>query len=103
MRRQMVVEITFSRNKIFKNRIFECDYGIWGGYSYNTEIANNQFRNNNVGIAIEHGQENDIHHNLFFKDKMAIKLWAERDNPQIGVMQNTAIPGAEITTWSQQL
>ena len=37
------IEITFSRNKILKNRVFECNNGIWGGYSYNTEIANNQF------------------------------------------------------------
>jgi hypothetical protein len=75
------VEVTFSRNKILKNRIFECDNGIWGGYSYSTEIANNQFRNNNVAIAIEHGQQNDIHHNLFFRDKTAIKLWARREQP----------------------
>lgn len=75
------VEATFSRNKILKNRIFECDNGIWGGYSYNTEIANNQFRNNNTGIAIEHGQDNDIHHNLFFRDKVAIKLWARKEQP----------------------
>jgi parallel beta-helix repeat protein len=75
------VEVTFSRNKILKNRIFECDNGIWGGYSYNTEIANNQFRNNNVAIAIEQGHENDIHHNLFFRDKTAIKLWARKEQP----------------------
>jgi hypothetical protein len=75
------VEVTFSRNKILKNRIFECDNGIWGGYSYNTEIANNQFRNNNVAIAIEHGQGNDIHHNLFYRDKTAIKLWARKQQP----------------------
>jgi len=75
------VEVTFSRNKILKNRIFECDNGIWGGYSYNTEIANNQFRNNNVAIAIEHGQQNDIHHNLFFRDSTAIKLWARKQQP----------------------
>jgi parallel beta-helix repeat protein len=75
------VEATFSRNKILKNRIFECDNGIWAGYSYNTEIANNQFRNNNVGIAIEHGQDNDIHHNLFFRDRTAIKLWARKEQP----------------------
>ena len=76
------VEATFSRNKILKNRIFECDNGIWAGYSYNTEIANNQFRNNNVGIAIEHGQDNDIHHNLFFRDRTAIKLWARKEQPE---------------------
>lgn len=73
------IEVTFSRNKILKNRVFECDNGIWAGYSYNTEMANNQFRNNKVGIAIEHGQENDIHHNLFFRDKTAIKLWAFKE------------------------
>lgn len=75
------IEVTFSRNKIFKNRVFECDNGIWAGYSYNTEIANNQFRNNNTAIAIEHGQDNDIHHNLFFRDKLAIKLWARKEQP----------------------
>ncbi len=75
------IEVTFSRNKILNNRIFECDNGIWGGYSYNAEMANNQFRNNNVAIAIEHGQEIDIHHNLFFRDKTAIKLWARKEQP----------------------
>jgi len=75
------VEVTFSRNKILKNRIFECDNGIWGGYSYNTEIANNQFRNNTVAVAIEHGQANDIHHNLFFRDKTAVKLWGREQQP----------------------
>jgi parallel beta-helix repeat protein len=75
------VEVTFSRNKILKNRIFECDNGIWGGYSYNSDIAGNQFRNNNVGIAIEHGQDNNIYNNLFFRDKVAIKLWARKEQP----------------------
>ena len=75
------VEVTFSRNKILKNRIFECDNAIWGGYSYNTTIAGNQFRNNNVGIAIEHGQDNDIYNNLFFRDRVAIKLWAKTEQP----------------------
>ena len=75
------VEVTFSRNKILKNRIFECDNGIWGGYSYNTQIGGNQFRNNNVGIAVEHGQENNIYNNLFFRDKVAVKLWARKEQP----------------------
>jgi parallel beta-helix repeat protein len=73
------VEVTFSRNKILKNRLFECDYGLWGGYSYGSTIAGNQFRNNNVGIAIEHGQDNDIYNNLFFRDRVAIKIWAKTD------------------------
>ncbi len=75
------VEATFSRNTIAYNRIFECDYGIWGGYSYETNINNNNFRNNRVGIAIEHGQEINITYNLFFRDKEAIALWARNEQP----------------------
>lgn len=75
------VEITFSRNKIVHNRIFECDNGIWGGYSFGTEISGNQFRFNHVGIAIEHGLHNTIHHNLFYEDKEAVKLWSRKEQP----------------------
>ena len=71
------IEVTFSRNMIAGNRIFECDNGIWGGYSFGSIISNNQFRNNRVGIAIEHGQENKIAYNIFSRDKEAIRLWAD--------------------------
>lgn len=75
------IEVTFSRNKIMNNRIFECDHGIWGGYSYNTQISANQFRDNRIAIAIEHGQENEIHSNLFVRDNEAIRLWARKEQP----------------------
>ena len=75
------IEVTFSRNIITGNRIYECDHGIWGGYSYNTIIAGNQFRSNRIGIAIEHGQENEIHHNIFLNNKEAIRLWARKEQP----------------------
>ena len=75
------VEVTFSRNIITGNRIFECDHGIWGGYSYNSVIAENQFRNNRIAVAIEHGQENDIHHNIFLLNKEAIRLWGRKEQP----------------------
>jgi parallel beta-helix repeat protein len=75
------VEATFSRNTISYNRIFECDHGIWGGYSYESTINNNNFRNNRIGIAIEHGQKNSITYNLFLGDKEAIKLWARKEQP----------------------
>ena len=75
------IEATFSRNVFTGNKIFECDHGIWGGYSYNSIISGNQFRNNRIGIAIEHGQENEIHHNIFFRDKEAIRLWGRKDQP----------------------
>ncbi len=70
------VEMTFSRNRVSGNRIFECDHGIWGGYSYHSVIDKNQFRNNRIGIAIEHGQHNLVIHNLFTGDKEAIRLWS---------------------------
>ena len=75
------IEVTFSRNIIAGNRVFECDHGIWGGYSYNTVIAGNQFRLNRIAIAIEHGQENEIHHNIFHENKEAIRLWAKKTQP----------------------
>jgi parallel beta-helix repeat protein len=75
------IEVTFSSNKIVRNRIYECDHGIWGGYSFNTAIANNQFRNNRIAIAIEHGQNNIIDGNIFYRDKEAIRLWARAQQP----------------------
>lgn len=75
------VEVTFSSNHIIGNRIFECDHGIWGGYSYNTVIAANQFRNNRIAIAIEHGQHNTIEDNIFYRDKEAIRLWSRKEQP----------------------
>lgn len=76
------VEITFSRNFIIENIIKECDNGIWGGYSFNTLISKNKFEKNNVGIAIEHGQNNSIKDNIFKEDKTGIKLWARKEQPK---------------------
>ncbi len=83
------IEVTFSTNTISGNRIFECENGVWGGYSFNTVIRNNRFRNNKVAIAIEHGQENSISYNLFDQDKQAIRLWAiEKQPADWGYVQN---------------
>ncbi|MDP9230540.1 MAG: right-handed parallel beta-helix repeat-containing protein, partial [Bacteroidota bacterium] len=75
------IEVTFSRNKIIDNRIYECDYGIWGGYSFQSDISNNKLRSNRIAIGIEHGQENMIRFNVFFKNKEAIHLWARNEQP----------------------
>ncbi len=75
------VEVTFSSNGIFKNIIRNCDNGIWGGYSYNTEINNNKIIGNKAGIAFEHGQENEITDNLFDSNITAVKLWARKTQP----------------------
>jgi hypothetical protein len=75
------IEVTFSRNSIAGNRIFECDHGIWGGYSFHTLISDNTFRNNRIAIAIEHGLNNRIIFNLFDRDKEAIRLWSRKEQP----------------------
>ncbi len=76
------VEITFSKNNIIDNIINECDHGIWGGYSWNTAVYGNWFYKNRIGIAIEHGQHNNISGNIFESNKLAaIKLWARKTQP----------------------
>lgn len=75
------VEVTFSRVRVSGNRLFECDHGVWGGYSYSSRFINNHFRNNRIGIAIEHGQYNEITDNLFIGDREAIKLWSRKQQP----------------------
>ncbi len=75
------VEATFSRNEIIANRAWGSEYGVWGGYSFQTEIVGNDFRGNRTGIAIEHGQDNVIAHNRFDRDSTAIRLWADSIEP----------------------
>lgn len=75
------VEVTFSTVRVGGNRIFECDHGIWGGYSWDSKFNNNQFRNNRIAIAIEHGQHNEILYNLFAGDREAVKLWSRKEQP----------------------
>jgi len=75
------VELTFSRNKIIKNKIEECDNGIWGGYSYNTLIRKNEIIGNKTAIAIEQGQDNKILSNNFRDNKISIKIWGKKEQP----------------------
>lgn len=75
------VEITFSRNLIMKNLIKDCDHGIWGGYSYDTDITDNTFENNRIGIAIEHGQNINLVLNSFTNDQTGVKLWSREQQP----------------------
>lgn len=75
------IEVTFSKNFISSNIIKECDYGIWGGYSYGSVFRNNIISNNRIGLAIEHGQNNEIFGNMFEKNKEALRLWANKIEP----------------------
>lgn len=75
------VEVTFSRSLIMKNTIRHCDHGIWGGYSYDTDITDNSFGDNRIGIAIEHGQNINIVLNGFQNDQTGVKLWSREKQP----------------------
>jgi parallel beta-helix repeat protein len=75
------IEATFSRNSFVGNRLAGNDYGLWGGYSHDTEVLDNCFIENRVGIAIEHGQDNLVASNRFDGDSTAITLWANPIEP----------------------
>ncbi|HEX9894315.1 MAG TPA: NosD domain-containing protein [Gemmatimonadales bacterium] len=75
------IEVTFSRNRMIGNRLEGSTYGVWGGYSFESEIRDNYFARNVVGLAIEHGQDNLIAGNIFDGDRTAIRLWWNRIEP----------------------
>ncbi len=75
------IEATFSRNAFVANRVEENWHGVWGGYSYESVILGNTFRNNVEAIAIEHGQDNRIVGNRFEGDTTAIRLWWNKLEP----------------------
>lgn len=70
------IEATFSRNQFVNNLLMENWHGIWGGYSFDTHIVGNVFAFNAEAIAIEHGQNNVIRDNLFYRDLFALAIWA---------------------------
>lgn len=69
------IEATFSRNTFANNYLRECNYGVWGGYSFNSVIVGNWIFDDGVGVAIEHGQDNAIRGNYFRLPPRAIRLW----------------------------
>ena len=75
------MEATFSRNAFVNNRVEGSDYGLWGGYSFQSRVIGNRFAHNRTGIAIEHGQSNEIRGNRFDGDTVAITLWANPIEP----------------------
>jgi nitrous oxidase accessory protein NosD len=75
------MEATFSRNAFVGNLIRGSDHGLWGGYSYESQVVANRFAGNRIGIAIEHGQDDIIRDNTFGGDSTAISLWANPIEP----------------------
>lgn len=76
------IEVTFSRNMLVGNKMDECRYGVWGGYSWETLIAYNDISNCDNGIAIEHGQQNHINSNRIVNTKKGIQLWERAQQPE---------------------
>ena len=75
------VEVTFSRNKIVANKMDECTYGIWGGYSYESLMLANHLESCRTGIAIEQGQQNAIVGNEFRNDTVGVQIWSRASQP----------------------
>lgn len=71
------IEATFARNNFVANRSNGSDYGVWGGYSYETTIAGNDLSRNRIGVAIEHGQDNTIAWNRIADGTTGVSLWAD--------------------------
>jgi nitrous oxidase accessory protein NosD len=92
------IEATFSRNLFANNFLLECWHGIWGGYSYETQVLGNVFGYNAQAIAWEHGQDNRIAGNLFYRDNEGIRLWANaQQDPNWGYPKNR---DTRSRTWS---
>ncbi|HRH45367.1 MAG TPA: right-handed parallel beta-helix repeat-containing protein, partial [Pyrinomonadaceae bacterium] len=72
------IETTFSRNDFVNNLVLECWHGVWGGYSFNSKFKENRFGLNAQAIAIEHGQDNEISNNKFYRNNEGIVLWANK-------------------------
>ncbi len=75
------MEATFSRNTFIGNRAEGSEYGLWAGYSFDSKVIGNDFARNRTGIAIEHGQNNEIASNRFVDDSVAVNLWANAIEP----------------------
>jgi parallel beta-helix repeat protein len=75
------IEATFSeRNLFIENRLDDCNYGVWAGYSRQTTVRGNVARGCTIaGVAIEHGQDNRIEDNVFEDCRTGVQLWWDED------------------------
>lgn len=83
------IELTFSFGNVFaRNRLVEnAICGVWGGYSQETVITDNEFSGNGEmgyglergGVNIEHSKRNVISHNTFRDNRCGVHLWWDED------------------------
>jgi parallel beta-helix repeat protein len=76
------IEVTFSSNIVVGNKMKECRYGIWGGYSFDSKIVGNEIMDSDYGIAIEHGHDHLIRGNYLENNKVGVRLWERAAQPQ---------------------
>jgi parallel beta-helix repeat protein len=80
------IEATFSTgNRFVENRLDDCNYGIWAGYSRDSVFERNVARDcTYAGVAIEHGSGNTIRGNLIENCGRGIDLWWDEDAELLG-------------------
>lgn len=83
-------EATFSSGNVFEdNTADRCNFGWWLGYSWNSEVRNNQASDNRTAaVAIEHGYDNVIRDNTFRGNDVGIWLWTDDDPSLIEAFPN---------------
>lgn len=94
------IEWTFSYgNRIVGNYLSDCvGSGVWAGYCQDTLIAENTIHNNGGqwrfeggGVNIEHGANNSILNNSFYRNSVGVAFWTDEDGPtraMAGVKRN---------------
>ncbi len=95
-------EMTFSEGNVFvRNRVVEnAICGVWGGYSSDTLIAENEFTGNGGmayglergAINMEHAANNLIVSNRFVNNKAGVHLWWDDDG---GLLKVPGVAGGE--------
>lgn len=79
-------ESTFAiGNKFLNNKASYSHYGFWLGYSHTgNEVKGNEINFNEFGVAIDHGQSNEISSNTFVGNKqLGIQLWSDETQPYL--------------------
>ncbi len=95
-------EMTFSEGNVFvRNRVVEnAICGVWGGYSSDTLIAENEFTGNGGmayglergAINMEHAANNRIVSNRIVNNKAGVHLWWDDDG---GLLKVPGVAGGE--------
>lgn len=83
------LELTFSFGNVVRGNRLEGNAicGLWGGYSRDTLIEDNDFVANGDagyglergGVNVEHGQRNVVHANRFARNACGVHLWWDPD------------------------